>query len=243
MPAPTRIEEALKRVRVMLGGEFIADTQRPLLVWELPYFPWYYIPMVDVKKGTLVETGEVDNAMTYTVRAGDRDVVNGARSWPESSELSRAIGFNWKKMDGWFEEEEEIFAHPHDPHHRIDVLRSSRHVEIEVDGVKVAESSSPVMLFETGLPARYYLSKTDVRMDLLTPVDDSSQCAYKGTARYWSLDTGTRVHPSFVWSYPFPAVEVGKIAGLVSFYNEKVDMTVDGRQVERPVSPFSSGRP
>jgi uncharacterized protein (DUF427 family) len=146
-------------------------------------------------------------------------------------------------MDGWFEEDEEIFAHPRDPHHRVDVLRSSRHVQIEVDGITVADTHSPVLLFETTLPARFYLPKTDVRMDLLTPNNDSTQCPYKGTARYWNLDTGTTTYPSFVWSYPFPTAESAKIAGLVSFYNEKVDLFVDEMPLERPVSPFTSGRP
>ena len=93
-------------------------------------------------------------------------------------------------MDGWFEEDEEIFAHPRDPHHRVDVLRSSRHVQIEVDGITVADTHSPVLLFETTLPIRFYLPKTDVRMDLLTPNNDSTQCPYKGTARSWNLDSG-----------------------------------------------------
>ena len=239
MPAPNRIEPTDKRVRVLLGGEFIADTYHPLLVWELPYFPWYYIPLSDVNEGVLERTGEEDGAITYTVRGGGREKPGAARAWPNSPELANAVGFAWKQMDGWFEEEEEIFAHPHDPHHRIDVLRSSRHVEVEVDGVKVADSHSPVVLFETGLPVRYYLPQPDVRMDLLTPVDHTTQCAYKGTARYWSLETGTRTYPNFVWSYQFPTAEVGKIAGLVAFYNEKVDLIVDGERLERARSPFS----
>jgi uncharacterized protein (DUF427 family) len=142
-------------------------------------------------------------------------------------------------MDAWYEEAEEIFAHPRDPHHRVDVLRSRRDVKVEVDGVTVAESDAPVLLFETGLPTRYYLDQTNVRMDLLTPNNTATQCPYKGTARYWDLNNGVNTYPSFVWSYSFPTPESSKIAGLLCFYNEKVDLSLDGVRQERPKSPFS----
>ena len=155
----------------MLGGEFIADTLAPFLVWELPYFPFYYVPLADVKPGALTEAGNVDGLITYDVRGGDKEMVGAAHRFvgAPTEELRDLVAFHWKKMDGWFEEAEEIFAHPRDPHHRVDVLRSRRHVRIEVDGVVVAESTAPTLLFETGLPTRYYLEQTDVRMDLLTP--------------------------------------------------------------------------
>jgi len=105
--------------------------------------------------------------------------------------------------------------------------------------VTVAESNRPTLLFETGLPVRYYLPKTDVRMDLLTPTGTSTECPYKGTAGYWSVDTGSALHEDLVWGYSFPAAETVKIAGLVSFYNEKVDVYVDGTLEEQPRTKFS----
>lgn len=226
----------------MLGGEFIADTATPLLVWEIPYFPFYYIPMADVKAGSLVEAGETGGVVTYDVRGGDKEVAGGAHRFvdPPGEQLRSFVAFHWDDMDAWFEEAEQIFAHPRDPHHRVDVLRSRRHVRVEVGGVVVAESDAPVLLFETGLPARYYLDQTDVRMDLLTPNEATTQCPYKGTARYWDLNDGINTYPRFAWSYPFPTPESSKIAGLLCFYNEKVDLFLDGVLQRRPDSPFST---
>jgi uncharacterized protein (DUF427 family) len=239
---PTRFEPSPKQVRVMLGGEFIAETRTPVLVWELPYFPFYYIPLPDVKRGALTETDHAEGIITYNVHGGDKEVVAGARRFvgAPSEELRNLVAFHWKKMDGWFEEAEEIFAHPRDPHHRVDVLRSRRHVRIEVDGETAAESAAPVLLFETGLPTRYYLDASDVRMDLLIPTDTTTQCPYKGNARYWDLDNGKTRYPNFAWSYPFPVPEASKIAGLLCFYNEKVNLFLDGERQERPSSPFST---
>jgi uncharacterized protein (DUF427 family) len=225
----------------MLGGEFIADTLTPLLVWEIPYFPFYYIPVVDVKPGALIETGQSNGVITYNVRGGEKEVDGGAHRFvgAPKGDLGAFVAFHWKEMDAWYEEAEEIFAHPRDPHHRVDVLRSRRDVKVEVDGVTVAESDAPVLLFETGLPTRYYLDQTNVRMDLLTPNNTATQCPYKGTARYWDLNNGVNTYPSFVWSYSFPTPESSKIAGLLCFYNEKVDLSLDGVRQERPKSPFS----
>jgi uncharacterized protein (DUF427 family) len=150
-------------------------------------------------------------------------------------ELRDLVRFEWDAMDAWFEEDEEVFTHPRDPHTRVDILPSSRQVRVEVDGVTVAESANSRMLFETGLPVRYYLPKTHVRMDLLTPTDTVSHCPYKGQAEYWSMAG----HTDIAWSYPTPLPESERIAGLVGFYNEKLDIYVDGVLQERPRTKFS----
>jgi uncharacterized protein (DUF427 family) len=142
-------------------------------------------------------------------------------------------------MDAWFEEDEEVFTHPRDPYTRVDVLASSRHVRIEVGGVTVAESVKPTLLFETGLPARYYVPKPDVRMDLLVHSDTVSECPYKGQAEYWSVRAGAELHPDLAWSYRAPFEESAKIAGLIAFYDEKVDVYVDGVRQERPLTKFA----
>jgi uncharacterized protein (DUF427 family) len=154
-------------------------------------------------------------------------------------DIANLAAFYWNKMDAWYEEDEEIFVHPRDPYHRVDVLESSRHVEVWVNGVKVADSHRPRLLFETGLPTRYYLPKLDVRMDLLRPTASSSRCPYKGTAAYWSVDAGGTVVEDLVWGYQTPLVECAKIAALVCFYNEKVDLVVDGERLERPKTRWS----
>jgi uncharacterized protein (DUF427 family) len=112
-------------------------------------------------------------------------------------------------------------------------------VSVEVDGVTVAQSSHPTLLFETGLPTRYYFAKTDVRLDLLVATDTVTACPYKGTAHYWSVRTGDTVHPDLAWGYDYPVPESIRIAGLICFYNERVDLTVDGERQERPRTPFS----
>jgi uncharacterized protein (DUF427 family) len=153
--------------------------------------------------------------------------------------LRDLVRLDWPAMDEWFEEDEPIYVHPRDPYTRVDVLASSRHVRIEVDGVVVARSTQPRILFETGLPPRYYLPLTDLRMDLLRPSELQTQCPYKGTAGYWSLQIGGRSYPDLVWTYRTPLPESQKIAGLACFYNEKVDLYLDGQLQDRPRTHFS----
>jgi uncharacterized protein (DUF427 family) len=242
-----RIERAAKRVRVYLGGVAVADTTQPLLVWEKPYYPTYYFPLADVRTELLEADGGVarspsrGDGRTFTVRAGGSEAAGAALRYEESplEELREAIRFEWDAMDAWFEEDEQVFTHPRDPYTRVDILPSSRHVRVEVDGVTVAESAKPTLLFETGLPARYYLPKTHVRNDLLTATDSVSHCPYKGQADWWSVRAGDQVHEDLAWSYRTPLPESQKIAGLVAFYNEKVDIYVDGVLQERPSTKFS----
>jgi uncharacterized protein (DUF427 family) len=142
-------------------------------------------------------------------------------------------------MDAWFEEDEQVFTHARNPYTRVDILASSRHVRVEIDGVTVAESASPRLLFETGLPVRYYLPRTHVRMDLLELSEGVSHCPYKGQAQSWSVRLDGRLHENQAWSYPTPLPESVKVAGLMCFYDEKVDIHVDGVRQERPRTKFS----
>jgi len=241
-----KVEQGFKRVRAYLHGELVADTTAPLLVWEIPFYPAYYIPEADVR-AELLPSGRTDHSPSrgdarYShIQVGGAVTEDAAWRYPESpiEELRGAIRLDWEAMDAWFEEDEQIYVHPRSPYTRVDVLRSSRHVEVEVDGVKVADSVRPVLLFETGLPVRYYLPKTDVRLDLLTATETTSQCPYKGTAEYYTLTIDGTAHDDLVWWYRHPAHESAGIAGLVAFYNEKVDLIVDGERLERPRTHFS----
>lgn len=242
-----RVERGAKRIRAYLGGELVADTTSPLLVWEKPYYPTYYLPVSDVRVELLEADGGVAHSPSrgdgriYTVRAGGKEAPGAALRYAESrfEELRDAIRLEWDAMDAWFEEDEQVFTHPRDPYTRVDILPSSRHVRIDVGGVTIAESDKPTLLFETGLPARYYVPKTHVRMDLLTPTDTESHCPYKGQAEWWSVRVGDTVYPDLAWSYRTPLPESEKIAGLVSFYNEKVDLYVDGVRQDRPSTKFA----
>ncbi len=209
-------EPCPRRVRVVHGGHVAVDTTEALYVWEHPYYPWWYVPTSSIESSLL-----------------------------PAQALSTGLGIDgytriqWDGVDAWFEEDEEVFKHPRDPYHRVDVRDSSRHVTVSIDGVVVAESTRPRLLFETGLPTRYYLPKLDVRMDLLTPTTTSSVCPYKGLAEYWSVTTNDTTHVDYAWGYRDPIPEAFKIAGLVCFYNEKVDIEVDGKREARPLTPFS----
>jgi len=240
-----RVEPSQKRVRAYLGGELVFDTTHPSLVWEVPYYPAYYIPTADVQAG-LVPTGTVTHspsrgdAQHFTVKTATTEATDAAWTYGESplEAIRDLVRFDWAAMDAWFEEDEEIIVHPRDPYTRVDTLASSRHVRVFIDGQLVADSTRPVLLFETGLPVRYYLPQTDLRTDLFTPTDKHTSCPYKGTARYWSATVGGTEHPDIVWSYPTPLPESIKVAGMVSFYNEKVDIEVDGVMQERPRTKF-----
>src|SRR3954464_2850589 len=244
-----RVETGSKRIRAYLGGEVVADTTTPLLVWERPYYPPYYFPLADVRADSLqaddalpaVRSPSRGDGRRFSVRAGDK-LAPGAAVRHEHSpfeELRDAIRLEWDAMDAWFEEDEQVFTHPRDPYTRIDILHSSRHVRVEADGDTLAESTSPRMLFETGLPVRYYLPKPHVRLELLEPTATVSHCPYKGQAEWWSVRTGAGLHVDLAWSYPAPLPESQRIAGLIAFYNEKVDIYVDGTRHERPVTKFS----
>jgi uncharacterized protein (DUF427 family) len=241
-----RVEQGAKRVRAYLAGEAVADPTRPVLVWEAPYYPTYYFPVTDVRTELLEDDGGLahspsrGDARTFTVRARGREAPSAALRYDDSpiEELRDLIRLEWDAMDAWFEEDEEVFTHPRDPYTRVDILPSSRHVRIEVDGLTIAESSSPRLLFETGLPVRYYLPKTHIRTDLLAPSDTVTHCPYKGQAEYWSVRAGDKVHDDLAWSYRTPLPESQKVAGLIAFYNEKVDIHVDGVREERPSTKF-----
>src|SRR3954447_21601600 len=242
-----RIEESAKRVRVYLGGELVADSIRPRLVWEGPSYPMYYLPVEDVRTELLTATENTrhspsrGDAVLFDVKGGTKVAPQAAAQYADSpmEALRSLIRFQWDAMDAWFEEDEQVFIHPRSPYTRVDVLASSRHVKVVINGVTVADSPRPHLLFETGLPTRYYLPLTDVRMDLLQPSSTVSHCPYKGTATYWSIDAGGERFDDVVWTYTSPFPESQKIAGLVAFYNERVDHYVDGELQPRPRTKFS----
>jgi uncharacterized protein (DUF427 family) len=241
-----RVEHGRKRVRILLAGELVADTTSPLLVWEIPYYPAYFIPAADVR-AKLVPYGTdahkvLGEAEVLSVEVpGGATAVGAARRYPESParQLHDAVRFEWNAMSEWLEEDEPVYTHPRDPHTRVDILASSRHVRIEIDGVTVADSARPHILFETGLPPRYYLPLTDIRTELLRPSETVSHCPYKGTAAYWSVDTGMDVHKDILWIYRTPLPESQKIAGLAAFYDEKVDVFIDGEFQRHPHTKWS----
>ncbi len=242
------VEPSPRWVRVKFGGEIIADSKRVLLHRQYPPdgLPAYYFPQADVRMD-LHPSGApqppAGDVAYWTLRVGDRVAENAAWTYldppPHLAALRGHVSFDWDKMDAWYEEEEEVFVHARDPHQRVDVLPSSRHVRIVISGETVAETRRPSLLFETGLPTRYYLPRDDVRMDLLERASLTTRCPYKGIAAYWSVRSGQRLVKHVVWSYADPIPECPKIRGLLCFFNERVDLYVDGQLQARPQTPWS----
>lgn len=234
-----RAELSPKWIRVKFGDEIIADSKKVIIVTETGKLPVYYFPQSDVKTDALV-TSEYTTAnqhkgkeVYWDIKVGDRIAKNAVWSYPNPPEKSAFLlgylSFNWKSVDAWYEEEEEVFVHARDPYTRVDAIPSTRHIQIIIDGIIVADSKQPVIVYETGLTPRYYLPKEDIRFDLLTPTETSTRCPYKGNASYWSITVNGKIYKDVVWAYKKPLSEVHEIAGLLSFYHELVDtIQVDG---------------
>jgi uncharacterized protein (DUF427 family) len=220
-----RVEPSSRWVRGFLRAQPVVDSKRVLVVYGLKRTPTYFFPHADVR--VELTAGRQTDGLQYWTLDDVQDIAFSIVEPPER-QLEDYVAFDWHKIDSWYEEDEEVFVHPRDPHHRVDVLNSSRHVQVVIEGQVVADSHRPRLLFETGLQTRYYLPKMDVRMELLEPTQTTTACPYKGNAVYWSAKVNGRVHPDVVWSYPFPTPECPKIQNLLSFYNEKVDLYVDG---------------
>jgi uncharacterized protein (DUF427 family) len=244
---PDDVQPVPRRVRAVLAGTTVVDTTRARYVWEWPPYPQYYVPLADVRPGVLVDERRSQRvargtAHRHGVRVGETSRPDAADVYREDAVegVAGTVRFDWAAVDAWYEEDEQVFVHPRNPYARVDAVRSSRPVRVELDGVVLAESTSPVMVFETGLPTRYYLPRTAVRFEHLVPSDTVTACPYKGTtSAWWSVRVGDRTHPDLAWCYDFPTREVLPIAGLVAFFNEKVDHVLDGERLERPTTPFS----
>ena len=249
-----RHEPTDKRVRGMLGGRVIVDSSRAVLVWEpRRVVPSYAVPDADVR-GELVPAARPATAAgpdarilhpgipfaahstpgePLTLRAGER-VREGAAFRPADPDLAELVVLDFTALDAWYEEDDELVGHPRDPYHRVDIRPSSRHVRIELDGRTLADSGSPTLVFETSLPTRFYLPATDVHADLV-PSDRRTYCAYKGEATYWSVAG----HADLAWTYRDPLPDAGRLAGLIAFFDDLVDVVVDGERRERPGSALA----
>jgi uncharacterized protein (DUF427 family) len=204
------VEDFPRRVRAVKGSETVVASRRVKLLHESGSLPIFLFPEQDVRADLL----------PAAVRGRD--------------EAPGYVHVDWDAPDAWFEEEEELFGHPRDPYHRIDVRESSRHVRVLVRDELAAESRRPLVLFEAGLPPRYYLRPEEVRLDLLLPHGKKTRCAYKGVASHWSVRVGDGLEEAVVWSYSAPDDDAKRIKGLYAFYDERVDVEVDGERGERP---------
>ncbi len=245
-----RLEPSPRRVRAVLDGETIADSTRMSLLHERNHLPVYYFPLEDIRLDLMTKSA----SQTHCPYKGDASYWSAAvgggivedilwsyeTPFDEVPELAGLGAFYWRKVDRWYEEDEEVFVHARDPYKRVDAILSSREVRVVLGGETVAQTTRAHFLFETGLPVRYYIPREDVRMDVLTPTDSATRCPYKGKAVYWSAGVGGGTYGDIVWSYPDPIPECPRIRGLLCFYNENVDaIFVDGRELEKPKTKWS----
>lgn len=237
-------EPVPRRVRAVLNGRTVLDTTRAVYLWEWPNYPQYYVPAADLDPAAVLDEEHVQrlkrgSARRIGLRVGDQVRPAAGRIYTDGP-VEGLARLEWDALDAWFEEDEQVFVHPRNPYSRVDALRSTRTVRISLDGVVLAESSSPVLVFETGLPTRYYLNRTDVDFTHLEASPTRTSCPYKGrTSGYWSVRAAGSVHQDLAWAYDFPTAALLPIAGLVAFYNEKVDVHLDGRPLDRPVTHFA----
>jgi uncharacterized protein (DUF427 family) len=254
-----RYEPTQKRIRAELGGRTVIDSTRAMLVWEPKrVVPTYAVPIEDVDaeihaaEGDAVSPSDasipqlagrpvLDPSVPFNVRttAGEAVTIRGAPEAsafrPSDPDLAGYVIVDFNGFDAWYEEDERNLGHPRDPFHRIDIVHSTRHVRVELEGQLLAESTRPCLLFEPPIPVRYYLPPEDVRTDLLRPSDKVTFCAYKGQASYRSLAD----EPDIAWTYEEPLREAAEVRDRLAFFNERVDIIVDGEALERPVTPWS----
>ncbi len=250
-------EPLTRRVRCSLDGVPVCDTTTPSLVWETRrVVPTYAVPEVDLFAqltpgqaspvperlppllGPVRFAVHLDPGETLDVRAGDK-VAPAAAFRPADPDLRGLVVLEWGPFD-WLEEDHPVTGHPHDVFKRIDTLPSSRHVQVSLDGTTLADTTAAVALHETLIPTRWYLPRDDVRMDLLVPSDSRTTCAYKGHASYYSLADGRPGGNDIAWTYPDPLHEAAWVKDRICFYSERTDLRIDGVELPRPVTPWSS---
>ncbi|KAG6821313.1 hypothetical protein H0H93_000174 [Arthromyces matolae] len=203
------IEDSPKRIRVLFGGKFLVDSKKAKLVWEKPYYPAYFFPAEEIPKEFLMLRRKDAGVEVFDVVVGERQAPSALSLYSsEAEKLDGLFTITFGAMDSWFEEDEEVFVHCKDPYKRVDVLQSSRHVRVEVDGIEVANTQKPRLLYETGL---------------------------RGEAEYYHVQVSSTAinRHDIVWWYRNPTLECAAIRGYVAFYDEKVDVWVDGEKQQR----------
>jgi len=233
-----RVEPVQQRIRATLGGKVVLDTTDARLLFEPKRIPVYLFPKAALDPELLIAsektgTDRIKGPTRHgSIRVGDGEATDAVTAYPEAtqSELDGLVAIRWDAMDHWFAEDQEILVHAKNPYHRVDTYPSSRHVEVYADGVKVADTRRALFVYETDMPPRYYIPKLDVRMDLLEKVEKRTGCPYKGFASYYQLNTGTKVYKMRVWEYEAPLLETITITGHLAFYQEKLEVFVEGER-------------
>jgi uncharacterized protein (DUF427 family) len=244
-------EDSPRRIRATFGGETIVDGRHAKLMHEHGHLPIYYFPEEEVRMDLLEPTDRSTRcpykgeASYWSVRVGGRVAENAVWSYPQPIEGAPPIAgyyaLYWNRMDEWFEEDEPAIVHARDPYQRIDILDTSRHVKVSLEGELLAETTRARVLFETSLPPRWYIPREDVSAELVDS-DTITGCAYKGFASYWSVRVGGELEDDLIWTYGEPRREAEQIRGYLAFFNERVDIEIDGEPQRRPETQWSRHR-
>ena len=194
------VEPYRRRVRAVDGGRVLADSEAVLLVHRPGHAPEYAFPSRDVR-------------------------AKGARPLPEAEGY---VTIPWDSATDWYEEEERVLMHPRNPYHRVDCVRTTRKLRVEVGGTVIVDTNDTVGLYETALEPRLYVSRERVMGEVLVPnPTTTTYCPYKGFASYWNAVVGTTVVENAGWSYEDPLPESEPIRGLVSFDDARVTVLHD----------------
>jgi uncharacterized protein (DUF427 family) len=246
VPAPREdvlyLEDSPRWIRGRFADEVVVDSRRVKLLHESLRLPVFYFPEGDVRTDLLRPSGRSEEqppkgtAVFLSLAVGDRRADDAAWTFTAGAgSLAGLIGVRFDALDDWLEEDEPLYGHPRDPYHRIDVRRTSRHVRVRAGVEVLAETRRARVLFETGLPPRWYIPQEDVRVDLLEPSETRTVCAYKGFASYWHV----RGEDDLVWTYRDPFTDALEVKDLLAFFNERVDIEVDGEAQARPRTQWS----
>jgi uncharacterized protein (DUF427 family) len=172
----------------------VVDSERAMLVHRYGQPPTYAFPVADVHGGIGEPIPEAPGYLRVDMSAAEH----------------------------WFEEEEAVFFHPRNPYHRVDCVPTRRRLHVEAGGALLVDTTETIGVYETSLPPRLYVSPAVVRMDLLVPSTTTTYCPYKGTASHWTAVVDGTVIDDVAWSYDEPRPESLPIAGLLSFYEDRV---------------------
>jgi uncharacterized protein (DUF427 family) len=239
MPQRVLYAEPLRRrMRAELGGQTVVQSDHAVLLFEPGRYPVAYFPIDDFADGAL---RPIDHRSThpdlgetawFEVVSGEARAARGA--WQHvglpghAAILEGKVALAWRAMDGFYEEDDRILGHAADPYHGIDVRRTSRHLVVHAGDRVVADTTSPLVLYESGFAPRWYVPRADVLADALTQVELQTFCPYKGIASYYDIGEAR----SAAWSYRAPLEEMAAIGDLVSFEPDVVEVTLDGQRVQ-----------
>lgn len=235
-------------IRALFEGETIVDAYEPLLLHESGRLPVYYFREEEVNRD-LLESSETRSepkgiAEYWTVRVGERAAPDAALSYSLPIEgaalLQGLLTLDWDEMDEMVLRGRAALRPP------ARSVQPNRHVQDEPASAHLArrraarrDQACDGALRDGTAPPRYYIPEEDVRTELLVQSSNRSRCAYKGSASYWSVQIGGRLVEDLVWAYRDPKHDAEEVRDLLCFFNERVDLEVEGEAAERPLTQWT----